>query len=81
VAVVVLLNMVLGPHPLERRTQHLPDDDLSVREQIVTTKQRDIVGEEVAISVMISLNRSAQILARTAGSTGPSMCLVSNNSR
>lgn len=49
VAVVVLLNMVLGPHPLERRTQHLPDDDLSIGEQIVTAKQRHIASEEVDI--------------------------------
>src|ERR1019366_3033792 len=48
-AVVVRLNMLLCPHPLERRTQHLPNDDCSIREQVMTTKQGRIAREEVDI--------------------------------
>jgi hypothetical protein len=48
-AVVVRLNMLLCPHPLERRTQHFPNDDRPIREQVMTTKQGRIARQEVDI--------------------------------
>src|SRR5579859_1719499 len=58
VAVIVRLNMLLRSDAFERRAQHFSDQDRSIREQIMPTKQCRITLQEVDIHAGNQLSES-----------------------